>query len=202
MTAVIGRVVLIQVQRQPLTGGGVYDPGPLLEVEELRVSAQGVLGRIDESWIVDTHHAAHPRVRGRGLRGVSMGMTSHYAAMAERYGDVPVGIAGENIIVATTRRWEEHELGGGVVFRSPSGAGLEFPAARVASPCLEFTSYLLGLPQRAARQDVAADLEFLDGGTRGYLIDASRIRTPAAVCLGDEVHAMADSSEVHVNKGT
>ncbi len=189
----IGRVVLLQVQRQPLKHDGVYDPAALLEVEELQVSAHGALGRIGDSWIVDTHHAAHPRGRGRGLRGVSMGMTSHYAAMEERYGGVPLGVAGENIIVEATRRWEERELAAGVVIRSADGSELEFPAAPAAAPCLEFTSFLLGLPHRASRHEVDADLDFLDGGTRGFIIDASRIRTPSPVRLGDEVHAMADS---------
>ncbi len=57
----------------------------------------------------------------------------------------------------------------------------------MATPCLEFTSYLLGLPTRAARGDVEGELEFLDEGTRGFLLDVGRVREPLRVAVGDEV---------------
>ena len=134
---------------------------------------------------------AHPEVRGRGLRGVSMGLSSHYAAMAARYGDVPLGVAGENIIVATDRPWAEDELASGVVIRGDDGREVVFPAAPPAAPCLEFTTYLLQLPERATRDDVEDDLDFLGGGMRGFLIDASRIRANVPVRLGDEVSVLS-----------
>jgi hypothetical protein len=102
--------------------------------------------------------------------------------MAGRFGSAPPGIAGENLIVATDRRWTVDELGSGVVV---TGVFLGDP--RVAAPCLEFTSYLLGLPQRAGRGEVEGELEFLDDGTRGFLLDVGRIREPLRVAVGDEV---------------
>jgi hypothetical protein len=186
----IGHVVRLQVQPEPLKRDAVYNPAPLREVDEVLVGAHGVLGRSDAGWILDTHHASHPEVRGRGLRGVSMGFTSHYDAMAARYGDVPLGVAGENIIVATTRRWEEHEIAGGIVIKGGDGEEIEFPSARPAAPCLEFTSFLLGLPARAGRDQIMDDLDFLDGGTRGFLIDAARLQTAASVRIGDEVRLL------------
>ncbi len=191
----IGRVAYLQVQRRPLKLDAAYDPSPLLVVDELRVSAHGVLGRMDGGWLVDTHHAAHPQVRGRGLRGVSMGFTSHYAAMAERYGDVPLGVAGENIIVESDRLFDGAALANGIVIRSGDGGEVVFPSASPAAPCLEFTSYLLGLPHRAGRDDVAADLDFLGGGMRGFIIDAAQVRNPAPVRLGDEVHLLPASQD-------
>lgn len=191
----IGRVAYLQVQRQPLKQDASYDPSPLLAVEELRVSAHGVLGRLDGGWVVDTHHAAHPHVRGRGLRGVSMGFTSHYEAMAERYGDVPLGVAGENIIVESERRFDASALANGIIIRSSDGGKVVFPAAPPAAPCLEFTSFLLGLPHRAGRDEVAADLDFLGGGMRGFIVDAAQVRNPAPVRLGDEVHLLTAAED-------
>jgi hypothetical protein len=65
--------------------------------------------------------------------------------------------------------------------------GVELVGPRVAAPCLEFTSYLLGLPERASRDNVSGELEFLDGGTRGFLLDVGRVREPLRVAVGDEV---------------
>ena len=187
---VIGNVVQLQVQRSPLKNDAVYDPAALLEVDEIRIGAMGVIGRTECGWVLDTHHAAHPQVRGRGLRGVSMGFTSHYEAMQDRYASVPLGVAGENIIVATDRRWDATQLAGGVVIEGSDRDAVELPAAYPAAPCLEFTSFLLRLPERAARDDVIDELDFLDGGTRGFIVDAARLATPAAVRIGDQVRLL------------
>jgi len=186
----IGRIVRIQIQRAPLRRSGAYDPTPLLTVDRSMVSARGVLGWAEGGWMLDVHHADHPDVRGRGLRGLSIGFTSHYEAMRRRFGDVPLGVAGENLVVETDRRWEVAEMAAGVAIRtSGSAAELVLGTARPAEPCLEFTSFLLGLPERAARSDVDAELEFLGGGLRGFLVDAGRIRSPQPVAVGDEVWA-------------
>jgi hypothetical protein len=190
----IGTVVRLQIQRTPLIqsapsrGDRTYDPAPLLSVERMMVSARGALGWCDGGWMLDVHHADHPQVRGRGLRGLSMGFTSHYHAMTERFGHVPLGVAGENVIAETPRRWTADELEGGVVVR-PGGGGddLVLRPVRPAEPCLEFTSFLLTLPRRAARDDVASELEFSSGGTRGFLVDPGSVRTPQPVAVGDEV---------------
>lgn len=184
----LGTVVRLQIQRGPLRRDGVYDPAPLLAVEHAMVSARGMVGWSGGGWMLDVHHADHPEVRGRGLRALSMGLTSHYRVMAERFGDVPVGVAGENVIVDTPRRWTAHEMAGGVVVRSAAGGeDLLLAPARPAEPCLEFTSFLLGLLRRAERDDVARELELLGGGTRGFLVDPGRVRVPRPLAVGDEV---------------
>jgi hypothetical protein len=183
----IGTVVRLQIQRTPVRRDGVYDPAPLLAVSRAVVSARGMVGWSAGGWMLDVHHADHPEVRGRGLRALSMGFTAHYRAMAERFGDVPVGIAGENVIVDTPRRWSAGAMANGVVVRTAGGDEVVLSPARPAEPCLEFASFLLGLPRRAERNEVASELEHLSGGTRGFLVDPGRIRTPLPIAAGDEV---------------
>jgi len=179
---VVGRVALLQIQRSTLKYDRRYDPTPLLGVPEVMITPKGVLGAADGGWMVDAHHADHPFARGRGLRPLSIGFTSHYAAISARFGEVPLGIAGENIVVDTHRRWTALDLGQGVVVNRT-----ELPNPRVATPCLEFTSFLLGLPRRADRYDVADEMDYLDEGTRGFLLDVGRIREPLRVAVGDLV---------------
>src|SRR5881296_27551 len=89
----IGRIVRLQIQRSSLKTGDkptrVYDPAPLLPVPRLAVSPEGVLGEAaDHSWVVDIHHGAHPDTKNPdGQHGVSLGFTTHYAAMRDRFGD-------------------------------------------------------------------------------------------------------------------
>jgi hypothetical protein len=182
----LGRVVRLQIQRTSLKYDRQYDPVPLLSVPEVVITARGVVGAVDRGWMLDAHHADHPFPRGRGLRPLSIGFTSHYGEIDGRFGPVPLGIGGENMIVSSDRRWTEEDLGGGVVVN-----GVELVSPRVAAPCLEFTSYLLGLPERAPRDDVTGELEFLDGGTRGFLLDVGRVREPLRVAVGDEVTLIA-----------
>src|SRR5438034_11710962 len=110
----VGRIVRLQIQRSSLKTGEkptrVYDPAPLLVVDRLALGPDGVLGEgSDGSWLVDVHHRAHPRTKNEdGAHGVSLGFTSHYALMRDRFGErITLGCAGENIIVETERS-EEH----------------------------------------------------------------------------------------------
>lgn len=183
----IGTVVRLQIQRTPLRRGGVYDPSPLLAVERAMVGARGMVGWSEGGWMLDVHHADHPEVRGRGLRALSMGFTSHYERMGRRFGDVPLGVAGENVLVDTPQRWTVEDIGAGVVVRSTGGEDLVLGPARPAEPCLEFTSFLLGLPRRAERDEVAGELGLLSGGTRGFLVDPGRVGTLRPIAVGDEV---------------
>src|SRR5256885_7721119 len=118
----IGAVVRLQIQRSSLKTGEkphrVYDHSPVLSVRRLAVDGDGVLGEgEDQSWIVDVHHRAHPRTKNPdGLHGVSVGFTSHYDAMQQRFSDrVTLGCAGENIIVETSRRFTLEDLAAGLV---------------------------------------------------------------------------------------
>src|SRR5881296_2138472 len=170
----LGRVVLLQIQRSTLKTGEkptrVYDPAPLLPVRWLSVTPDGVLGAgPDRSWIVDVHHRAHPETKNAdGEHGVSVGFSSHYAAMRERFGPrMQIGCAGENIVVETDGRLTLDDLRAGLAIRAPDGAErARLQVLDVAHPCRPFTGWALG--GRVESEVLKAHLQFLEGGTRGF----------------------------------
>src|SRR5438128_12626381 len=124
----LGRIVRLQIQRSSLKTGEKprrsYDPAPLLAVDRVAVGPEGVLGEsTDGAWLVDVHHRAHPETKNEdGVHGVSLGFTSHYALMRERFGDrVTLGCAGENIVVETQRRIAFEDLEHGVALLGEGG---------------------------------------------------------------------------------
>jgi hypothetical protein len=160
----IGTVARLQIQRSSLKTGEKpnrgYDPAPLLPVSRLAVTPDGVLGAggggeggADGGWIVDVHHRAHPETKNEdGLHGVSVGFTSHYAAMRDRLGDrIVVGCAGENIIVAADRSFSYDDLagGGGLAIVATDGPErVRLKVLQVAHPCRPFTGWALGGGER------------------------------------------------------
>ena len=189
----LGRVVRLQIQRASLKTGQkpqrVYDPAPVLPVERLAVSPDGVLGEAaDRSWIVDIHHRGHPHTKNAdGEHGVSVGFTSHYAEMRARFGDrIELGCAGENILVEADGRCTFDELRDGVVVRSADGVErFRLRVLDVAQPCRPFTGWALG---GMVESDVLkSHLQFLDGGTRGFY--CLGVGT-GIVALGDRVASL------------
>jgi hypothetical protein len=143
----LGEIVLLQVHAQQLVPADEFDPAPLLQVDEASVDAAGMLGWTGSAWVVDVHHAVWP---GRGARRpLSVGFTSHYDKMRLRYGEVPLGVAGENIVVRTDRVVKLDELGEQILVRGDGREAVLLPE-KVAKPCLQFTSYMLGLRRRGA----------------------------------------------------
>ena len=189
----LGRIVRLQIQRSSLKTGEKprrsYDPAPLLAVDRVAVGPEGVLGEsADGAWLVDVHHRAHPRTKNEdGVHGVSLGFTSHYALMHERFGErITLGCAGENIIVETTGRITVEDLDPGVALLAPDGRELvRLDVLQVAHPCRPFTGWALGGTVEA---DVLKEqLQFLDGGTRGYYC---RGLGSGIVSIGDRVAAL------------
>lgn len=170
----LGQIVRLQIQRDSLKTGEkptrVYDTRPLLSVERLAVGPDGALGQApDGSWVVDVHHRAHPRTKNEdGAHGLSLGFTSHYGLMRDRFGDrITPGCAGENILVASEQRITVDELARGVVLLTASGQALaQLEVLQVAHPCKPFSGWALG---GKVESDVLKEtLQFLDGGTRGF----------------------------------
>ena len=186
----IGTVALLQIQRSALKTGEkpqrLFDPAPILRVTQLAVDSDGVFGLAPGSgWMVDIHHRAHPDSRNLdGQHGISLGFTTHYRAMRERFGGrIELGCAGENIIVEATRRFAIADLEPGVAILAPDGSErLRLTVLDVASPCRPFTGWAVG---GIVESDVLkSHLQFLDGGMRGFLLGAD---ATGIVAVGDQV---------------
>jgi hypothetical protein len=182
----VGEIVRLQVQRVPIKVRGIgYLPQEILPVELASVDAWGMLGWHDGAWVVDAHNKAHPSRRGGGRRPLSLGFTGHYAAMAERFGDAPIGIAGENMIVDGPALWLS-DLGAGLIVELPEGE-LLLERPRVAAPCTEFTSFMLGLDEVAPVEDIEDALSDLHDGRRGFIVAADHAPTPVTISSGSKV---------------
>ncbi len=186
----IGTVTRLQIQRSSLKTGEkpdrIYDPAPLLAVPRLSVTPDGVLGAsADGGWMVDVHHRTHPATKNEdGLHGVSLGFTSHYAAMRDRFGErIVVGCAGENVIVTADRMFTYEDLAGGVaIVASDDSERVRLKVLQVSHPCRPFTGWALG--GRVESEILKSNLQFLDGGTRGFYCLAEGSGT---VSMGDRV---------------
>jgi len=188
---VIGAIVRLQVQRSPLKTGEkphrVYDPAPIMRVTQLALGSGGVFGLgPGQGWIVDIHHRAHPRSRNPdGVNGISLGFTTHYGAMRDRFGDrIALGCAGENIIVEATRPFAIADLQTGIAILAPDGSErIRLAVLDVAHPCRPFTGWALG-GIRVESDVFKSHLQFLDGGMRGFLLGGE---TAGIVSVGDQV---------------
>ncbi len=183
----VGEIVRLQVQRVPIkVKGAGYLPEEILAVERASIDASGMLGWHDGAWVVDAHNKAHPSARGGGNRPLSVGFTGHYEAMAERFGKAPLGIAGENIIVDGPALWLA-DLGDGLIVETSEGE-LLLDRPRVAAPCAEFTSFMLGLDEVAPSAVIKDELAALHDGRRGFIVTADRASKPVELNLGDNVY--------------
>jgi hypothetical protein len=184
----IGEIVRIQIQRIPIKAKGVsYDPSGIAEVSRASVDARGMVGWYDDVWAIDAHHKAHPASRAKGKRPLSIGFTGHYALMAERFGNAPLGIAGENIIIDGPA-FSLDDLGTGLVVIGSEGTELLLERPRVAAPCLEFTSFMLGLDRVAPREEIEEPLTDLHDGRRGFIVSADGASTPVEITVGNQVY--------------
>jgi hypothetical protein len=188
----LGRIANLQIQRSSLKQGEKpnrwFDPAPLLPVNELTLTPAGALARTaDGSYIIDIHHAAHPATRNNGSNDISVGFTSHYAAMRAHFGPhLPDGIAGENILIEHSAIVRPADLGADIAIRPAAGGELIWlRGVRVMPPCVEFSAYA-GRSSDAA--SIKAALQFLGDGLRGF---CGRLPAGAAVTIavGDEVLA-------------
>ena len=168
---VLGAVVRLQVQRSRLKPGPrasrVYDPAPLLEVAALEVGPRGVTG----DGHLDVHHADHADSRNRGVNGLSLLPRAHYARLRARFGDHLVdGVAGESLRLDTGGAWVLDDLHGDLALETTDGGLLAVTDPLVAAPCVEFTRFCLRRPPGPDDDELAAALEELDGGTRGFYV--------------------------------
>jgi len=187
----VGEIVRLQVQRVPIKVKGVgYLPDEILPVARASVDAWGMVGWHDGAWIVDAHNRAHPSRRGGGRRQLSVGFTGHYAAMAQRFDDAPIGIAGENMIIDGPPL-RLSDLGAGLIVEASEG-DLLLERPRVAAPCAEFTSFMLGLDDVAPVSEIEDALAELHDGRRGFILAADHAAQPVSVTLGNKVYRSSE----------
>jgi hypothetical protein len=190
----LGRIVRLQIQRSKLKLGEkpnrVYDPAPLLAVDELTLTPQGALARLpDGGMLVDVHHVAHPATRNNGGQNdLSVGFTAHYAAMRAEYGDHLVdGCAGENILVEAAETVALERIAAGLVVRPALGGALvRLHNVRVDLPCVEFSRYA---SRTVEAETIKRALQLLDHGRRGYYCTYEETG-PALVAIGDEMFTL------------
>lgn len=189
MGDVVGEIVRLQVQKIPIkVRGEGYLPEQILVVDEAAVDAWGMLGYHEGAWVIDAHHKSHPSRRGGGRRPLSVGFTGHYDLMADRFGEdkAVLGVAGENIIVDGPAL-ELADLGEGLVVEAGDGETLRLDRPRVAAPCVEFTSYMLGLDEVAPLAEIEDPLADLHDGRRGFIVAADHSPNPVTLRPGMKV---------------
>lgn len=185
----LGKIVLLQIQtaalKVPAEPEQRYDPVALLAVPDLTFTASGAQTLLPNGEVIrDIHNADHPQSKNsKGKNDLSIGFTSHYAEMRERYGEhLSAGIAGESILVAIDRRVTLDELTNGIAIQTAQGL-VQLQNLRVAKPCSPFSKFA----SRSTEPEVVKHtLQFLDGGTRGFYC-AYEGEGSVTVTVGDEV---------------
>jgi hypothetical protein len=196
----LGRVVRLQVQTEPLKSGQPrrYDPTPLRLASRLEIDTDGVLGLPGlpgrsgfpglpgTGLVMDVHHASHPRTRdGKARRGVSVMSVADYAWLRANFGPhLTDGVAGESILIDCGSGLAGRDLSTGCVIGDPGPDRLLLPSLRAAAPCAEFARFCLGRADAGVDQEVLAAMSQLEGGRRGFLAVAAG---PGRVVPGDPV---------------
>jgi len=190
----LGEIVNLQVQPVDLKVGDRrkerYTPATMRSVPRLMVEEAGVWG-LDEDGkpVPDVHHRDHPASKLRGTENaISFGLTSHYAAIRERFGEHLVdAIAGENILIAADGPVSLEEVAGGLLVETARGS-VALGQVSVAHPCAPFSRFALGMgPDEPADLRVTEALRYLDGGMRGFYVAYSG--APVEIAVGDRVFA-------------
>jgi hypothetical protein len=200
----IGRVKLVQVQRSSLKAGQrphrYYDPAPLLEVDSLLLSPGGAIGiAAGGERTIDIHHAEHPQSKNHErLNDVSIGFTSHYRAMRERFGPhLTDGCAGENILVESEQAFTLNDLGEHLAIEATDGRLAVLARIMVAAPCVEFSQFAAGPGERLPAEVIKSTLQFLDRGMRGFYAGLMADTNEATVRAGDRVFSLTGQEVQH-----
>jgi hypothetical protein len=194
----LGKVKMVQLQPSGLIiqsgNGELYDPARRLEVDHLLITSRGVeTTTVAGRRLLDIHHMDHPD-KAYGSRDlVSIGFTSHYNAMRERFGEhMTDGVAGENIVVEYDHEVWMDDMGQQVAIESAqTGDRAMFDVVEFAAPCTEFSSFAARPAGGALPADqLKRTLQFLNDGRRGFLIVLSQGQQDARVEPGDKVFAI------------
>ena len=165
-----------------------------MEVEKLIITSLGIEATTTEGkHVLDIHHINHPGKKYGNDDLVSIGFTSHYAAMRERFGTHMVdGAAGENIIIKYDREVWMGDLGQRVIIENAeTGKRAYLDVLKFAAPCEEFSHFVADSQhERLPADKLKATLQFLHNGRRGFLLVLSNGQEMATVRVGDRVFAV------------
>jgi hypothetical protein len=188
----LGPIVRLQVQVSSLKNGEGnqrrFDLDGLRSVSSVEIDDGGVWGIAnDGSRLADVHHRDHPQSKIRGtLNGISVGFTSHYDAMRERFGDhMTNGVAAESILIDHARMTTESDLAHGILIQTQSGDLVHLVEFAIAEPCAPFSRWSLRYPDdKRPDRTVTETLQFLNNGMRGYY--CRYIGPPTRIGIGDQ----------------
>ena len=184
----VGRVVALQYQpervKTRVRGRRRYQADRIRSTDALLLTPDGLWGCEDGEWRLDTHHRLHPeRRRWNPTRTLSFGLTSHYERLKARYGPVDLGVAGEHLIVQTSRHLDPAAVAGGVRLVCEEGT-VDLAGARPLEPCVPFVRFLSGGVDPI---DLVTELAFLDHGTRGFATGTRKLAAPVVLRGGEEL---------------
>jgi hypothetical protein len=198
----LGRVKLVQVQPTGLIverpSGSFYDISRRVEVEQLMITPLGIEATTaGGERVLDIHHMDHPGKAYDHDDLVSIGFTSHYEAMRERFGThMQDGTAGENIIIATDREVWMEDLGAQIAIENgETGQTTLLDVLSFAAPCEEFSHFAANSQHgKLPAAELKAALQFLNKGRRGFLLALREGQDAAIVQAGDRVFAVHEIS--------
>lgn len=195
----LGHVKLVQIQPSGLIidtpSGDFYDASRRVEVDQIQISSRGIEFTPSEGdRVLDIHHIDHPDKAYDNDDLVSIGFTSHYKAMRDRFGEHMVdGVAGENIIIQVDQEVWMNDLGQRIAIENKeTGQKALFYMESFASPCKEFSHFAAkSQDKRLPAAELKATLQFLDKGRRGFLLGLSDGQKTVTVQSGDKVFVVA-----------
>ncbi len=191
----LGKIVRLQVQQHSTKTGTkpfqTYSPtSAIVPVQTLRMDSNGVEGIDDQGQTLpDVHNATHPQTKFTGNNSVSIGFTSHYVKMRDRFGDhLSDGAAGENIIVNCDDRISLDMIEAGIVIQGENGE-VRIGPWEILNPCNPFTKFCLQLPgDTKPDRNVTEALQFLMHGMRGFNTIYTGENSPVEIRVGDSVY--------------
>lgn len=191
----LGKVKLVQVQPSGLIvetpSGDFYDATRRVEVEKLVITPLGIEATTSSgAYVLDIHHIKHPDKAYENDDLISIGFTSHYEAMRQRFGEHMVdGAAGENIIIEYDLEVWMNDLGQQIVIENAeTGQKTLLDVLRFAAPCEEFSHFAANSQdKKLPAAELKNTLQFLNNGRRGFLLILSEGQDAATVRAGDRV---------------
>ena len=194
----IGTIKFVQIQQDSLKehlddGTRIYNPSPLLKLNRIKLTQDGVIGLTDTGdEIIDVHNTRHPNSRYRGDNPISIGLTAHYDKMRAEMGDhLPDGIAGESIIIDCDTIYTSETLNQRIAIKSQNDSTLIYMNEVIPiPPCEPFSRFARA--RKLSPQETKSTLQFLSDGTRGFYLKLENDTKNVIVQTGDAVYLVTD----------